>query len=93
MTNRRDLYPPIESYRMGALRLDARHAMYWDQSGNPPAAPDRIRRNKGSPGVDGMTIDDAKDYLREHWPSIRSQLLASVPRGPNTCNARKERLS
>src|SRR5208282_2972178 len=35
----------------------------------------RVRRNKGSPGVDGMTIDDAKEYLREHWPSIRSQLL------------------
>src|SRR5271156_3218473 len=35
----------------------------------------RVRRNKGSPGVDGMTIDDAKGYLREHWPSIRSQLL------------------
>src|SRR4051794_23967163 len=35
----------------------------------------RVRRNQGGPGVDGMSIDDAKDYLREHWPGIRSQLL------------------
>ena len=35
----------------------------------------QVRRNKGGPGVDGMTIDAARDYLREHWPSIRSQLL------------------
>ena len=35
----------------------------------------RVRSNKGGPGVDGMTIDAAKDYLREHWPNIRAQLL------------------
>ena len=31
---------------------------------------------RASPIVDGMTIDDGKIYLlREHWPSIQSQLL------------------
>ncbi len=35
----------------------------------------RVQRNKGSPGVDGVTIDDAKAFLRKHWPNIRSQLL------------------
>jgi len=35
----------------------------------------RVQGNQGSAGVDGMTIDAAKDYLREHWPSIRSLLL------------------
>src|SRR5256885_5965868 len=35
----------------------------------------RVRQNMGGPGVDGIPIDDAKDYFREHWPSIRSQLL------------------
>jgi RNA-directed DNA polymerase len=40
----------------------------------------RVRENKGAPGVDGRTIDDAKSYLREHWPDIRSHLLAGTYR-------------
>ena len=46
--------------------------------GNLVKAWKRVRSNKGSPGVDGMTIEDAKAYLREHWPTIRSQLLSGT---------------
>src|SRR5580658_5774190 len=31
----------------------------------------RVKANKGSPGVDGMTIDAIPDYLKQHWPAIR----------------------
>jgi RNA-directed DNA polymerase len=37
----------------------------------------RVRSNKGSAGVDGMTIDDLSD-LKEHWPVIREQLLSGT---------------
>lgn len=35
----------------------------------------QVRRNKGAPGIDGMTVDDFLDYLKQHWPRIRQQLI------------------
>jgi RNA-directed DNA polymerase len=35
----------------------------------------RVKRNKGAAGVDGMSVDDLSAYLKEHWPTIRAQLL------------------
>jgi RNA-directed DNA polymerase len=35
----------------------------------------RVKSNKGSPGIDGMTVDALSVYLKEHWPAIRDQLL------------------
>src|SRR5215813_4573238 len=46
--------------------------------GNLVRAWKRDRSNRGSPGVDGMTIEGAEVYLREHWPNIRSQLLSGT---------------
>jgi group II intron reverse transcriptase/maturase len=35
----------------------------------------RVKGNKGSPGADGVTIDDLGNYLGEHWKRIRAELL------------------
>ena len=46
------------------------------EPGNLKKALARVRRNKGAPGVDGMTVDELGDHLKAHWAEIRSRLLA-----------------
>ena len=41
---------------------------------NLQRAYDRVVRNKGAPGVDGVTVGQFKAYLKAHWPEIRAQL-------------------
>jgi RNA-directed DNA polymerase len=36
----------------------------------------RVRGNKGSPGIDGMRVEELPEYLRENWERIRAELLA-----------------
>src|SRR6184192_4311633 len=35
----------------------------------------QVKSNKGSAGVDGITVNQLTDYLKQHWPAIREQLL------------------
>lgn len=41
-----------------------------------------VKRNGGSPGIDGMTVEELPDYLERSWPKIRRQLMSGtyVPR-------------
>jgi len=48
------------------------------QRGNAKVALKRVKQNKGSPGVDGMTVDELPEYLAKHWEEIREQLLAGT---------------
>ena len=47
----------------------------------------QVRGNKGSPGVDGKTIGDTLDALREHWPAIRDWVGSCFkePTGHSRC--------
>ena len=38
----------------------------------------RVRSNKGSPGIDGMTVEKLPEYLKQHWPAIREHLLSGT---------------
>jgi len=42
------------------------------------AALKRVKSNKGSPGIDGMTVGELSAHLKEHWVSIREQLLVGT---------------
>ena len=48
------------------------------ERGNRREALQRVRANQGSPGIDGMTVDALGEYLEQHWPAIREQLLSGT---------------
>lgn len=46
------------------------------ERGNMWRAYERVLRNKGAPGADGMRVQDLKAWLQTHWPTVKAALLA-----------------
>lgn len=63
-----------ENERSGASGLMERVC----ERANLQAALKRVRKNKGSAGIDGMTVDELPKHLKTHWPALREQLLAGT---------------
>ena len=45
---------------------------------NMLAAYKRVRENKGSPGIDGLRVEDLPAWLKENWERVREELLAGA---------------
>jgi hypothetical protein len=52
---------------------------------NMLAAYKRVRENKGSPGIDGLTVEDLQAWLAENWIRVREELLAGAYRPTPPC--------
>jgi RNA-directed DNA polymerase len=48
------------------------------EAGNCQQALKQVKANRGSAGMDGMTVSQLSDYLTKHWPAIRDQLLSGT---------------
>jgi hypothetical protein len=51
----------------------------------------RIKANKGSAGMDGMTVQQLPEHLKQHWPIIREQLLSGTYR-PQPVDQKRSRM-
>lgn len=58
---------------------DAEGGSVWERvwsRKNLRSALKRVEANGGAPGIDGMTVDELRPYLKEHWLEIRVSLDA-----------------
>jgi len=60
---------------------DAGSGSVWEQvfgKENLLCALRRVEANRGAPGIDGMTVEELRPYLREKWPEIKERLDAGT---------------
>ena len=65
----RTLYPDLEPFDSGTLRVDARHALYYEQCGNPEGKPVVVLHPKGFARLwgpyqtEGRALESATDAV------------------------------
>lgn len=73
---------PVDQPALGVFSMDALMEQVVDLE-NLNRAWRQVRRNRGAPGPDGMTIKQFEPWARENWPTVRQQLLDGTYRpGP-----------
>ncbi|MGC5326960.1 group II intron reverse transcriptase/maturase [Brevibacillus sp. SYSU BS000544] len=45
---------------------------------NLMAALARVEKNKGSAGIDGVSTEQLRDYVRQHWVAIKDKIIAGT---------------
>ena len=66
---------PVEARRRVDCTEPHDDLMEWVLSRrNMTHAYERVKANRGAPGIDGMTVDAFLDFARQHWDGIRSVL-------------------
>ena len=74
----RDETPPAWKQQVGLGRENLLEQVL--SSENVAKAWKRVKANKGSAGVDGLSIEQTFDYLKDHWPKIRSEIRSGTYR-------------
>ena len=74
----RDETPPAWKQQVGLGRENLLEQVL--SSENVAKAWKRVKANKGNVGVDGLSIEQTFDYLKDHWPKIRSKIRSGTYR-------------
>ena len=77
-TRRRETESPLATHGTERLANTDRWMEEVCERENLKEALRQVKANKGSAGIDRMTVGQLSDYLKEHWPEIREQLLDGI---------------
>ena len=68
-TSKVDTASPVEEEQLMEKVVDRENLL---------TALQNVKRNGGSPGIDGMKVEQLPEYLKRKWPKIRRQLMSGT---------------